>query len=101
MKNNEDRVKSILKKAGEYKMKKKKEGYALLTCAFTVLVAVLVSVNVSPNIKDRIEENKGIINNEIVLDEKKISFSNLEEIELTTFKSKAELDRSFNVLINS
>lgn len=91
MKNNEDRVKSILKKAGEYKMKKKKEGYALLTCALTVLVAVLIGTNVSPNLKHEIPNNEDKDSQEIILDEKKIAFNNLEEIELTTFKSKAEL----------
>lgn len=90
MKNAEDRVKSILSKASEYKTKRKKEGYTLITCACTIIVAVIIGGDFWHNFEEGNSINSSI-NNEVELDAQKIAFNNLEEIELITFKTKGEL----------
>lgn len=89
MKSNEERVKDILEKARCYKMKKRKEGYAAISCLCAVVVAVVTMVNVSPmlQLKEQNDNKPQIIETDV----NKIAFNNLEEIELTTFKSKKEL----------
>lgn len=90
MLNNEERAKKILKKAKCYKMKRKKEGYAIISSICAVVIVALVGINVSPNIvektKDKLEEVS-----KIELDANKIAFNNLKEKELTTFNNKKEL----------
>ena len=53
MKSNEERVKSILKKVSDYKMKKRREGYALVTCICAVLVAVVVGLDATTVVPDK------------------------------------------------
>lgn len=86
MKSNEERVNSILKKAREYKMKKRKEGYAIISsvCALAMIAIVATStLNLSKNKID----THGIEN----VDNERENFENVEEIKLKTFKSKSEL----------
>lgn len=86
MKSNEERVNSILKKAREYKMKKRKEGYAVISsiCALAMIAIVATStLNISKSIVNIHEIQK--------VDTQKENFENIEEIKLTTFESKSEL----------
>ena len=89
MKNSEERVKNILEKARCYKMKRKMEGYTAITCICAVVVAIAALTNVSPITRQKLEDNGE--NQIIETDAKKIAFNNLEEIELTTFKTKTAL----------
>ena len=78
MKTTEERVRDILKKREEYRMRKKKEGYSLVTCIMMV-VAVIAGTNVvSPNVEHQDDDFQ-------------IAFNSLEEKELQTFQTKQEL----------
>lgn len=87
MKSDEERVKSILKKASDYKMKKRREGYALVTCICAVLVAVVVGLDATTVVSDK--ENVDLTVLKVAQEE--LKFNNLKEKELITFDSKAEL----------
>ncbi len=91
MKSNEERVKSILKKASEYKMKRRKEGYTLVTCICAVTVAIVVGLNITPLSNNIKSDNEESIFNVYQTNEKELAFNNLNEIKLTTFKTKKEL----------
>ena len=86
MKSNEERVKSILKKASEYKMKKRREGYALITCICAVAIAVLVGVDATS-----IHHVEDVDLSVLKVNQKEIEFENQKELKLTTFKTKDEL----------
>ena len=86
MKSNEERVKSILKKASEYKMKKRREGYALITCICAVAIAVLVGVDAT-----KIHHVEDVELSVLKVNQKEVEFENQKELKLTTFKTKDEL----------
>lgn len=87
MKSNEERVKSILKKVSDYKMKKRREGYALVTCICAVLVAVVVGLDATTVVPDK--ENVDLTVLKVAQED--LKFNSLKEKELITFDSKAEL----------
>lgn len=86
MKSNEERVKSILKKASDYKLRKKKEGYALITCICAVAIAVLVGVDAT-----NIRHDESVDLSILKTTQEEIEFENKKELKLTTFETKDEL----------
>ena len=78
MRTTEERVKNILKKRDDYIMKKRREGYTLVSCIAVVAALIVGTSVISPNV-------------DLGKYEKQLAFETMEEKDLITFSSKEEL----------